>query len=193
MNSPPQQIISDQEWSVWINNWKITGDTLNIVGKHIQETAMSEWLAAPRKHGSEPRLNLTQQQLINPTAIIDSWKDKNESEIYTSWKEYAQWGSGPTVNVLDATRTTKMKCTFSLAHTKNVRIFAQKPYKCYNDYSRCARQSPFYGTLSPRKYNNCRHRRHERSRCQSVLPSDPPSRKRKEERQTTQIFISIAR
>jgi hypothetical protein len=32
MNSPPRQIISNQEWSVWINNRKITGDTtLNTV------------------------------------------------------------------------------------------------------------------------------------------------------------------
>jgi hypothetical protein len=30
-NSPPQQIVSDHEWSVWINNRKITGDTLNTV------------------------------------------------------------------------------------------------------------------------------------------------------------------
>jgi hypothetical protein len=30
-NSPPQQIISNHEWSVWINNRKITGDTLNMV------------------------------------------------------------------------------------------------------------------------------------------------------------------
>jgi hypothetical protein len=54
MNSPPQQIISDREWSVWINNRKITGDTLSIVRRHIQETEMSKWLAAPRKHGREP-------------------------------------------------------------------------------------------------------------------------------------------
>jgi hypothetical protein len=31
MNSPPQQIISDQEWSIWIAIRKITGDTLNRV------------------------------------------------------------------------------------------------------------------------------------------------------------------
>jgi hypothetical protein len=27
MNTPPQQIISDHEWSIWIANQKITGDT----------------------------------------------------------------------------------------------------------------------------------------------------------------------
>jgi hypothetical protein len=57
-NSPPQQIVSDHEWSVWINNSKITGDTLNRVQKHIQETEMSKWLAANRKHGREPGLSL---------------------------------------------------------------------------------------------------------------------------------------
>jgi hypothetical protein len=75
MNLPPQQIISDQEWSIWIANRKITGDTLNTVRRHIQETEMSKWLAAPRKHGREPRLSLTLQQLINTKAITDSWKD----------------------------------------------------------------------------------------------------------------------
>jgi hypothetical protein len=73
-NSPPQQIISNHEWSVWINNRKITGDTLNMVSKHIQET-VSEWLAADRNHGRDPRLSLHRQQLINTTAIADAWKD----------------------------------------------------------------------------------------------------------------------
>jgi hypothetical protein len=36
---------------------------------------MSKWLAAPRKHGREPRLSLTCQQLINTKAITDWWKD----------------------------------------------------------------------------------------------------------------------
>jgi hypothetical protein len=31
MNLTPQQIISDQEWSIWIADKKITGDTLNTV------------------------------------------------------------------------------------------------------------------------------------------------------------------
>jgi hypothetical protein len=74
-NSPPQQIVSDHEWSVWINNRKITGDTLNTVRKHIQETEMSKWLAADRKHGREARLSLHRQQLINTMAIADAWKD----------------------------------------------------------------------------------------------------------------------
>jgi hypothetical protein len=51
MNLPQQQIISDQEWSIWIADQKITGDTLNTVRRHIQETEMSKWLAAPRKNG----------------------------------------------------------------------------------------------------------------------------------------------
>jgi hypothetical protein len=38
MNLTPQQIISDQEWSIWIAGQKITGDTLNTVRRHIQET-----------------------------------------------------------------------------------------------------------------------------------------------------------
>jgi hypothetical protein len=67
--------ISDQEWSIWIADRKITGDTLNTVRQHIQETEMSKWLAAPRKNGREPRLSLTRQQLINTKAITDSWKD----------------------------------------------------------------------------------------------------------------------
>jgi hypothetical protein len=75
MNLPPQQIFSDHKWSIWIANRKITGDTLNIVRRHIEETEMSKWLAAPRKHGREPRLSLTRQQLINTKAVTDSWKD----------------------------------------------------------------------------------------------------------------------
>jgi hypothetical protein len=75
MNLPPQQTISDQEWSIWIADRKITGDTLNTVKRHIQETEMSKWLAAPRKNGREPRLSLTRQQLINTEAITNSWKD----------------------------------------------------------------------------------------------------------------------
>jgi hypothetical protein len=74
-NSPPQRIVSDHEWSVWINNRKITGDTLNTVRKHIQETEVSEWLAADRKQGREPCLSLHRQQLITTTAIADAWKD----------------------------------------------------------------------------------------------------------------------
>jgi hypothetical protein len=74
-NSSPQQIVSDHEWSVWINNRKIMGDTLNTVRKHIQETEMSEWLAADSKHGRDPRLSIHPQQLINTTAIADAWKD----------------------------------------------------------------------------------------------------------------------
>jgi hypothetical protein len=54
MNLSPQQIISDQEWSIWIADQKITGDTLNTVRRPIQETEMSKWLAAPRKNGREP-------------------------------------------------------------------------------------------------------------------------------------------
>jgi hypothetical protein len=76
MNLPPQHIISDHEWSIWIANQKITGDTLNTVRRHIQETEMSKWLAAPRKNGREPRLSLTRHQLINTKAITDSWKDR---------------------------------------------------------------------------------------------------------------------
>jgi hypothetical protein len=75
MNLPPQQIISDQEWSIWIANQKIRGDNLNTVRQHIQETEMSKWLAAPRKHWGEPRLSFTRQQLINTKAITDSWKE----------------------------------------------------------------------------------------------------------------------
>jgi hypothetical protein len=75
MDLPPQQIISDQEWSIWLANRKITADTLNTVRLRIQETEMSKWLAAPRKNGREPRLRLTRQQLINTKAITDSWKD----------------------------------------------------------------------------------------------------------------------
>jgi hypothetical protein len=74
MNLPPQQIISDQE-CIWIVNRKITGDTLNTVRQHIQETVMSKWPAAPRKHRREPRLSITRQQLINIKAITDQWKD----------------------------------------------------------------------------------------------------------------------
>jgi hypothetical protein len=33
-NLPLQQIISDQEWSIWIADRKITGDTLNTVRQH---------------------------------------------------------------------------------------------------------------------------------------------------------------
>jgi hypothetical protein len=40
-----------QEWGIWIAEQKITGDTLNTVRQHIQETEMSKWLAAPRKNG----------------------------------------------------------------------------------------------------------------------------------------------
>jgi hypothetical protein len=76
MNSPPQQIISNHRWSIWAaNQQRITGDTLNTVRRHIQETEMSKWLAAPRKQGREPTLSLTRQQLINTEAITDSWKD----------------------------------------------------------------------------------------------------------------------
>jgi hypothetical protein len=67
LNLPLQQIISDQEWTIWIANQKITGDTLNTVRQHIQETEMSKWL--------EPRLSLIRQQLINTKAITISWKD----------------------------------------------------------------------------------------------------------------------
>jgi hypothetical protein len=74
-NFPTQQIVSDHEWSVWVDNRKITGDTLNTVRKHIQATGMSEWLAADRKQGREPCLSLHRQQLINTTAIEDAWKD----------------------------------------------------------------------------------------------------------------------
>jgi hypothetical protein len=74
-NLTPQQIISDQEWSIWIADRKITGDTLNTVRRHIQETEMSKWVAAHRKNGREPRLSLTRQQLINTKAITDSWKE----------------------------------------------------------------------------------------------------------------------
>jgi hypothetical protein len=75
MNLTPQQIISDQEWSIWIADQKITGDTLNTVTRHIQETEISTWLAAPRKNGREPRLSLMRQQLINTKEITDLWKD----------------------------------------------------------------------------------------------------------------------
>jgi hypothetical protein len=75
MNLSPQQIISGQEWGIWIANQKITGDTLNTVRQHIKETDMSKWLAAPRKNGREPRLSLTRQQLIITKAITNSWKD----------------------------------------------------------------------------------------------------------------------
>ena len=75
MNLTPKQNISDQEWSIWIVDQKITGDTLNTVRRHIQETEVSKWLAAPRKNGREPRLSLTRQQLINTKAITNSWKD----------------------------------------------------------------------------------------------------------------------
>jgi len=72
-NSPPQQIVSDNEWSIRINNRYITGDNLNTVRKHIQETEMSKWLGADREHGRKPRLSLRCQQLINTTAIADAW------------------------------------------------------------------------------------------------------------------------
>jgi hypothetical protein len=38
INLPTQHIISDQEWSIWIADRKITGDTLNTVRQPIQET-----------------------------------------------------------------------------------------------------------------------------------------------------------
>jgi hypothetical protein len=75
MNSPSQQIVSNQEWSAWINKRKITGDTLKTVQQHIQETEISAWLAADRKNGQEPRLSLHHQQLVNTTSIADAWKD----------------------------------------------------------------------------------------------------------------------
>jgi hypothetical protein len=45
MNLSPQQIISDQEWSIWTADQEITGDTLNTVRRHIQETEMSKQMA----------------------------------------------------------------------------------------------------------------------------------------------------
>jgi hypothetical protein len=75
MNSPSQQIVSNQEWSAWINKRKITGDTLKTVQQHIQETEISAGLAADRKNGQEPRLSLHHQQLVNTTSIADAWKD----------------------------------------------------------------------------------------------------------------------
>jgi hypothetical protein len=75
MNLTPQHIISDQEWIIWIVDQKITGYTLNTVRQRLQETEMSQWLAAPRKNGREPRLSLTRQQLINTKSITDAWED----------------------------------------------------------------------------------------------------------------------
>jgi hypothetical protein len=66
MNVPLQQIISDHKWSIWITNRKITGDTLNIVRRHIQEAEMSKWLAAPRKHGRAPDSVLHVNRLSTP-------------------------------------------------------------------------------------------------------------------------------
>jgi len=66
MNLTPQQIISDQEWSIWIADQKITGDTLNTVRRHIQETEMSKWLAAPRKMGENQDSALRVSNLSTP-------------------------------------------------------------------------------------------------------------------------------
>jgi hypothetical protein len=74
MKLPPQQIISDHEWNIWINNRKITGDTLNMVRRHIQETKMSEWLAADRKHGREPRLSPNHLRTLGETSCMDNGK-----------------------------------------------------------------------------------------------------------------------
>ena len=74
MNDPPQQVASDQEWSIWIANKKVTGNTLNAVRGHIQTSEMSKWLAAPRKNGRAPRLSALRQRLINSTAIEHAWK-----------------------------------------------------------------------------------------------------------------------
>jgi hypothetical protein len=155
-NSPPQQIVSDHEWSVWINNSKITGDTLNRVQKHIQETEMSKWLAANRKHGREPcQHNGHCRRLEEHHAWATEMAYKNESEICASWEEYAQMGgSGRTVDAHAVIGTMKMKSTCLNVHIKNARTVEWKLQECCGNDYRDAKLSTYYSPQSSKKYNN---------------------------------------
>jgi hypothetical protein len=102
MNLTPQQNISDQEWSIWIADRKITGDTLNTVRRHIQETEMSKWLAAPRKNWertkTQPYASATYQHQGNHRLVeghlawTEKMADRNESEICTRREKHAPMG-----------------------------------------------------------------------------------------------------
>jgi hypothetical protein len=98
-NSPSQQIVLDHEWSVWIDNRKITGDTLNTVWKHIQETEMSvacsrqkTWQRnTPQSPRSTVYLHYC-RRLEGHHVWTKELAYKNESKTRTSWVEYAQMG-----------------------------------------------------------------------------------------------------